>query len=63
MNTRFLRFLALSFLLPLSIVAGNWAHCRGPSGNSTSPDAKPPINWSGSQNVKWKVAIPGRGSG
>lgn len=63
MNTRFLQFLGLSLLLPFSGVAGNWAHWRGPSGNGTSADAKPPIKWSETQNVKWKVAVPGRGSG
>lgn len=43
--------------------ADNWPHWRGDSGNSTAPHASPPTQWSGSKNVKWKVAVPGRGSG
>ncbi|MCA9266343.1 MAG: PQQ-like beta-propeller repeat protein [Planctomycetales bacterium] len=44
-------------------VASNWAHWRGPVGNGTSPDAHPPTEWSSTKNVKWKVPVPGRGSG
>ena len=42
--------------------AGNWHHWRGPSGNGVSPDANPPLSWSPSKGVVWKVPIPGRGS-
>ena len=54
-----------SILLFVTSVAwgGNWAHWRGPAGNGSSPDAKPPIEWSATKNVKWKVPVPGRGSG
>ena len=41
----------------------NWAHWRGHGGNSISTTAQPPTEWSDSKNVKWKVEIPGRGSG
>ncbi len=41
----------------------NWAHWRGPTGNGVAPGARPPIRWSNTENVKWKVAIPGRSSG
>ena len=43
--------------------AGNWGHWRGDDGNSVSRDATPPIHWGPTKNVKWKAAIPGRGSG
>ncbi len=43
--------------------ADNWTHWRGPTGNGTAGDAVPPTEWSDSKNIKWKVAIPGRGSG
>lgn len=43
--------------------AENWGHWRGPMGNSAAIDANPPTDFSGTKNVKWKVAIPGRGSG
>ncbi len=50
-------------LFPSIALAGNWSHWRGPSGNGSSSDAKPPVEWSATKNVKWKVLIPGRGSG
>jgi len=43
--------------------AENWGHWRGPMGNSAAIDANPPTDFSGTKNVKWKVAVPGRGSG
>lgn len=43
--------------------AKDWNHWRGPTGNGGSTDANPPTKWSDTENVKWKVEIPGRGSG
>ncbi len=40
----------------------NWHHWRGPLVNGTAPEANPPLEWSESKNVKWKVEIPGQGS-
>lgn len=40
-----------------------WGHWRGPAGNGVSLDAKPPLRWSETENIQWKVAIPGSGSG
>lgn len=40
-----------------------WAHWRGPSGNGTSTTAKPPKQFGPSKGLKWKVPIPGQGSG
>lgn len=53
----------LTLLLSSVAFGGNWAHWRGPAGNGSSPDAKPPVKWSATKNVKWKVPVPGRGSG
>ncbi len=51
-------------LLPSLLFAENWSNWRGPTGNgAASTDAKPPIEWSETKNVKWKAAIPGLGSG
>jgi hypothetical protein len=30
--------------------------------NGVAPHAKPPVEWSESKNVRWKVSIPGKGS-
>lgn len=40
--------------------AGNWSHWRGPTGNGETPDASPPIHWSATENLRWKVKLPGR---
>jgi outer membrane protein assembly factor BamB len=42
-------------------LAENWAHWRGPTGNGTAVNASPPIEWSDTKNVKWKVDVPGHG--
>ena len=41
--------------------AANWAHWRGPTGNGTAANASPPLKWSSTENVKWKVEVPGTG--
>ncbi|MCD0461461.1 outer membrane protein assembly factor BamB family protein [Roseiconus lacunae] len=43
--------------------ATDWRHWRGPTGNGVASKGTPPTSWSLDKNVKWKVAIPGRGSG
>jgi outer membrane protein assembly factor BamB len=68
MNTRKLQIAALSFCLwnacPPSLVnaASQWPGWRGPQANGVAPDARPPIQWSETNHVQWKGAIPGRGS-
>jgi outer membrane protein assembly factor BamB len=39
-----------------------WPQWRGPHATGVSRHANPPIAWSETTNVKWKVEIPGRGS-
>jgi outer membrane protein assembly factor BamB len=39
----------------------NWHQWRGPHANGFAPGANPPAEWSETKNVKWKVAIPGKG--
>jgi outer membrane protein assembly factor BamB len=40
----------------------NWPHWRGPLANGTAPKADPPMEWDDKTNIKWKTALPGRGS-
>ncbi len=40
---------------------GNWHHWRGPLKNGTAVNANPPLTWSESENIRWKVLIPGMG--
>jgi len=41
--------------------SGQWREWRGPLGTGVSPDARPPLQWSETENVGWKTPIPGRG--
>jgi len=58
--------LALS-LLPSAATAEQdpadryWPQWRGPDATGVAPHADPPVTWSETENVRWKVAIPGRG--
>ncbi len=38
-----------------------WAQWRGPLGTGVAPDADPPVTWSESENIRWKLALPGLG--
>jgi outer membrane protein assembly factor BamB len=40
-----------------------WPQWRGPLATGEAPQADPPLKWSATENVKWKVKIPGRGTG
>lgn len=40
----------------------NWHQFRGPDSTGVAPNGNPPTNWDAETNVKWKTAIPGRGS-
>jgi outer membrane protein assembly factor BamB len=39
----------------------DWPAWRGPLGTGVSPTAQPPIKWSETENIRWKVALPGKG--
>lgn len=54
--------LALFVLLALVQSTPEWPTFRGPTGDGVAPaGAEPPIEWSESRNVAWKVALTGRG--
>lgn len=59
---RFFLLLA-GLLLSSQSFAENWPHWRGTNGNGIATDANPPTEWSNTKNIKWKVPVPGRGSG
>ena len=70
--SRFIASIALIFCLGMSIGVAedggkdgqveHWHNFRGPNYDGTSPTAKPPTKWSETENVAWKVRIPGKGS-
>ncbi len=39
-----------------------WPAWRGPLGAGVSPTGNPPLVWSETQNICWKVLVPGRGT-
>jgi outer membrane protein assembly factor BamB len=39
-----------------------WPQWRGPLANGFAPQATPPLTWSETNNVRWKVKIPGAGT-
>lgn len=38
-----------------------WPQWRGPAATGVAPHGNPPLEWSETRNVRWKVEIPGRG--
>src|SRR5438552_15192033 len=40
---------------------GSWPQWRGPLANGVAPRANPPIHWSETNNIRWKIALPGKG--
>jgi len=52
--------LALSSLVCL--LGADWSQFRGPNGAGTSEDRGLPVTFSETENLAWKVKLPGRGS-
>lgn len=51
-------------LLPAAIAAAggpDWPHWRGPEVSGIAPSADPPLEWSETKNVRWKVPLAGQG--
>ncbi len=42
--------------------SANWHQWRGPEANGTTPDGNPPVTWSETENIQWKVKIEGLGN-
>jgi outer membrane protein assembly factor BamB len=55
MMTKTLLFLSLLFF------SQDWPEFRGPTGQGHSDERGLPLAWSETKNVRWKVAVPGRG--
>ncbi|MFO0810025.1 MAG: PQQ-binding-like beta-propeller repeat protein [Gemmataceae bacterium] len=48
-------------LAAATLVAADWAEFRGPGGRGISPEVGLPAEWSPTENVAWKIDLPGRG--
>src|SRR6266481_2366694 len=42
-------------------LTNNWPQWRGPLANGVAPHANPPIRWSETNSVRWKILLPGKG--
>jgi hypothetical protein len=65
--TRATALAALLLAAPLPASAADtpdafWPQWRGPLLTGVAPAADPPVTWSETENVAWKVAVPGKGS-
>src|SRR5438128_1912018 len=38
-----------------------WPQWRGPLDTGVAPHAQPPVDWSETKHLRWKVALPGKG--
>jgi outer membrane protein assembly factor BamB len=51
-------------LAPIQVGEQDWPWWRGPARNGIAPQGPPaPTSWSATENVVWKVEVPGKGHG
>src|SRR5438309_2874005 len=48
--------------LGAGLSAADWPNWRGPSSDGVSPEKSLPLEWSRTQNVRWRVPLPERGN-
>lgn len=53
---------AAGLAVTFSLSAGNWPGWRGPTGTGVSTEQNLPVQWSTTQNVRWRVDLPERGN-
>jgi outer membrane protein assembly factor BamB len=70
LNLRFVRMALLALLLMFSIGTAlpaqkpaepDWPQFRGPDGQGHSTARNLPLTWNETENVRWKIAVPGLG--
>ena len=49
-------------LVPAALIGENWPEWRGPRRDGTSLEKIVPLKWSPTENVKWKMELPGPGN-
>lgn len=58
---RFPAFLGI-FCVILSAAGADWPNWRGPTQNGVAPAGQYPTKWSATENLAWKISLPGRGA-
>lgn len=57
-------FTAMLVLIALTLTAeqirADWPEFRGPTGDGHAESAKPPLRWSATEGIRWKVPVPGK---
>ena len=46
----------------LDVAAGDWPHWRGATRDGVAADKSAPMKWSKTENIRWKVEVPGLGN-
>src|SRR6266576_4900537 len=63
---RWLRLCRVAFfsatLCSVSVHADNWPAWRGAEGLGSTRERNLPLQWSATENVRWKIALPDRGN-
>src|SRR5687767_11799535 len=54
--------LGLALATAALVMAGDWRQFRGPRGLGISDEKGLPVEWSTSQNVRWRTPLPGAGT-
>ena len=52
----------LALVLSPPVAGADWPQFRGPGGQGVSPGGQVPWQWSDTQSLQWKTALPGPGS-
>lgn len=59
---KFVLAVCVAALFAAAAMAENWPQWRGPQGNGVAPGTGYPLEWSETENVAWKVTLPGPGA-
>jgi outer membrane protein assembly factor BamB len=58
----FVAAVALSLAIHFAAKADQWPNWRGPHQTGASDAKDTPVEWSKDKNIKWKIALPGKGA-
>jgi outer membrane protein assembly factor BamB len=59
---KFVFAVAVTTLFAAGALAENWPQWRGPLGTGVAPGTGYPVEWSETENVAWKITLPGPGA-